>query len=148
MAMGCIQQMQVCLRLLREHPLHREARAALRVAREVDERVAALADLLDEHERAALDLDELRPLARPAAPARHARPPRPRRTSAHINSYCPAEETPALTPGAISLLRRSHHSGRIFNSAVSRVVGPFAVPQRPEDAPFVKYTLFAFELRR
>ena len=30
----------------------------------MDERVAALADLLDEHERAALDLDELRPLAR------------------------------------------------------------------------------------
>ena len=32
--------------------------------------------------------------------------------------------------------------------SVAVIVGPFVLPKRPIDAPFVKYTLPAYELRR
>lgn len=65
-----------------------------------------------------------------------------------VDEIYPADETPLLTSGTVRMLRLANHSGRHFNSAVARVVGPFAVPKRPADAPFVPYTLPAFEVRR
>jgi len=69
-------------------------------------------------------------------------------TSSHINELYPSEFTAILTPGTVRLLAAANHSGRHFNSAVSRIVGPFAVPPRAADAPFVRFTLPAFEVRR
>ena len=68
--------------------------------------------------------------------------------STWINSMYPAEYTPVLTDGTQSLLKQAGHSGRHFNSLISRVVGAFALPSRPDDSPFVKFTLPAFEVRR
>ena len=69
-------------------------------------------------------------------------------TSTHINRHYPADETPVLTAGTTALLKRAGHSGRTFNSAVTRVVGWFALPPRPDGAPFVPFTLPALEVRR
>jgi hypothetical protein len=63
-----------------------------------------------------------------------------------ITGHFPAELTSILTERTSSLLKSAGHSGRMFNSAVARVVGPFAVPPPAPDAP--KYTLPAFEVRR
>jgi hypothetical protein len=63
-----------------------------------------------------------------------------------ITSHFPAELTPVLTERASALLKSAGHSGRMFNSAVARMVGSFAVPPPAPDAP--KFTLPAFEVRR
>ena len=68
--------------------------------------------------------------------------------SSWMNGLYPAEYTPVLTRGTQTLLTDAGHSGRHFNSLISRVVGSFAVPPRPDDSPFVQYTVPAFELRR
>ena len=68
--------------------------------------------------------------------------------SSWMNGLYPAEYTTVLTRGTQNLLTDAGHSGRHFNSLISRVVGSFAVPPRPDDSTFVKYTLPAFELRR
>jgi hypothetical protein len=68
--------------------------------------------------------------------------------STWINGMYPAEYTPVLTDGTQQLLRDAGHSGRHFNSLITRVVGAFAVPSRPPGSAFVKYTLPAFEVRR
>ena len=69
-------------------------------------------------------------------------------SSSHINAHYPAEETMVLTPGTRALLHLANHSGRAFNSAVTRVVGSFAIPPRPSRSPFVPFTLPALEVRR
>lgn len=63
-----------------------------------------------------------------------------------ITGHFPAEQTSILTERTSTLLRAAGHSGRMFNSAVARIIGPFAVPPPAHDAP--KYTLPAFEVRR
>ena len=63
-----------------------------------------------------------------------------------ITGHFPAELTSILTERTGSLLRTTGHSGRMFNSAVARIVGPFAVPSPSAKAP--TYTLPAFEVRR
>lgn len=69
-------------------------------------------------------------------------------TSRHVDEFYPAELSGVLTNGTKALLKRGGHSGRMFNSAVARVVGSFAVPARAEGALFVPFTLPAFEVRR
>ena len=68
--------------------------------------------------------------------------------AARVDGVFPAELTAVLAPGAVTLLRGANHSGRHFNSAIAHTVGPAAVPPRADGAPFVPYTLPAFELRR
>jgi hypothetical protein len=68
--------------------------------------------------------------------------------STYFRGRFPAELTPILTPRTVSLLRATGHSGRMWNSAVSRVVGTFAVPFPPPLPDFVAYTLPAHEVRR
>lgn len=68
--------------------------------------------------------------------------------STYFRSRFPAELTPLLTARTVALLRATGHSGRMWNSAVSRVVGTFAVPPPPPLPEFVAYTLPADEVRR
>lgn len=69
-------------------------------------------------------------------------------TSLHMAGYCPAETSARLAPGAVELLRRHGHSGRAFNPAFALNIGPHALPPRAKGAPFVRYSLPAYELRR
>ena len=67
-------------------------------------------------------------------------------TSSYIRSVHPAEVSDLISPSARALLRAIGHSGRQWHSALSRVVGPFALP--PQPASPAKYTLPALEVRR
>jgi len=69
-----------------------------------------------------------------------------RSTCAHINAILPSELTHKLTPGTKALLQKVGHSGRVFGPAWGRNVSPEGVT--PNGAPFVRYTLPSFELRR
>ena len=68
-------------------------------------------------------------------------------TSSFFNERHPGDETALLTAGATTYLRAANHSG-IMNPTVATVIGPFMMPRRPAGAPFVRYTIPAFELRR
>ena len=69
-------------------------------------------------------------------------------TSKYINARYPADISPLITTGAIESLRSSNHSTKEFNTCRAILVGTFTIPTVPVDAPFVRFTVPAFELRR
>ena len=69
-------------------------------------------------------------------------------TSKYINARYPADISPLITTGAIESLRSSNHSTKEFNTCRAILVGTFTIPTVPADAPFVRFTVPAFELRR
>lgn len=71
--------------------------------------------------------------------------------SVYFNSLYPGEMTSELPPDAVSILRRGGHLARQFNPTCRRVIGALTIPWphlKPEDGPFLRYTIPAVELRR
>jgi hypothetical protein len=68
--------------------------------------------------------------------------------STYLRARFPADLTLVLTPRTVSLLRAYGHSGSIWSSAASRVVGTFVAPFPAPLPKFMAYTLPAHEVRR
>ena len=70
-------------------------------------------------------------------------------SSSWINSLYPADISAHISPREVALLRAVGHSGRMFNSGKTRVLGAASAPAaNGERGVFTRYTVPALELRR